>query len=380
MENNLSRFYLMMIAATTLASCGSGSGPQTGPPPPVAVNVYTVKQGSASYYDQYPGTVTALNQVDIRPEVAGYISGIFFKDGQHVLKGEKLYTVDQQQYEAAYQQALANLNVSKANLDKAQQDADRYNELAKQDAIAKQVLDHAVADLQSAKMQVQAAQANVNNIQTNLRYSTICAPFEGTIGISQVKLGTAVSPGQTLLNTISSDDPVAVDIAVDDKQIAKFTKLQQGASTAADSTFSLVLPDFSRYPFPGRLSFLDRAVDPQTGTIKARLIFPNTGKVLKPGLTCNVLVLNRGEAGSILIPYKAVVEQMGEYFVFAVDSSHAKQRRLVLGARINDKVVVVDGLKVNEQIVSDGVQKLRDGVAIKIGIDSAKNGAPAMGK
>ena len=126
-------------------------------PPPQPVNVYVVKKESAVYYDEYPATVAALNQVDLRAQVTGYITGIYFKDGQHVTKGQKLYDIDRQQYQANYDQAIANLNVSKANLAKAQQDADRYNDLLKQDAIAKQVYDHAISDLQSAKMQVEAS-------------------------------------------------------------------------------------------------------------------------------------------------------------------------------------------------------------------------------
>lgn len=371
---------LSLMGIISLASCGGKKDPssQNTPPPAISVNVYTVQESKAVYYEDYPATVTALNQVEIRPQVSGYITGIFLKEGQRIKKGQKLYTIDQQQYEAAYQQSLANVNVAKANLEKMQQDVDRYTELAKQDAIAKQTLDHALADLQSAKMQLEAAKANTSSVQTNLRYTTIKAPFDGTIGISQVKLGTAVLPGQTLLNTISSDDPIAVDFAVDDKQIGRFEQLQRKTADKRDSTFTLILPGGNRYPNPGHISFLDRALDPQTGTITARLIFPNPSNILRPGLTCNLHVKNTGIGNSILIPFKAVIEQMGEYFVFVVDSSKAIQRKISVGAKINDKIIVKDGLKVNDQIVVDGIQKLHDGSMITIpapvpGTDSAKN-------
>jgi RND family efflux transporter MFP subunit len=361
-----------------IAACGDNkNGPQQGAPPPaVSVNTYTVQQGEAVFTDQYPATVTALNQVEVRPQVSGYINGIFFQEGQKVSKGQKLYSIDQQQYRGVYEQAVANLNVSKANLAKAQQDADRYEELAKQDAIARQTLDHALADLDANKKQVQAAQANVSTVETNLKYATIYAPFGGTIGISQVKMGTSVSPGQTLLNTLSSDDPMAVDIQVDDKQIGRFTQLKSRGTRTGDSTFRIILPGGSPYSFPGHISFLDRAVDPTTGTLTVRLIFPNPQGLLKPGLPCNLTVLNNTAQTSILIPFKAVVEQMGEYFVFTVDSNRAVQRKVMLGPRIREKVVVNEGLKVNERIVSDGVQKLHDGSAIRLpvsGADSTKN-------
>jgi len=360
---------LSLMGIIFFVACGSkdDSSRQLAPPP-VAVNTYTVQEGAAAYYDHYPATITALNQVEVRPQVAGYITGIFFTEGQHVNKGEKLYTIDQQQYRGAYEQAVANLNVSKANLARVQQDANRYEELSKQDAIARQTLDHALADLESAKRQVDAAKANVSVVETNLRYSVINAPFSGTIGISNVKLGASVSPGQTILNTISSDDPIAVDFAVEEKQIPRFVQLHRQKNPGKnDSTFSIVLTDQSKYPYPGQIYLIDRAVDPQTGTIKTRLVFPNTKKDLKVGMACNVYVKNNTETKSILIPYKAVTEQMGEFFVFIVgDSNKVLQRKITLGPRINEKVVVKNGLEVNQQIVVDGMQKLRDGSMVQL--------------
>lgn len=359
--------YLIIAIALWMASCGDKQAAQLKVPPPTPVAVYAAEEGNASYYDEYPATVTPLNQVDIRPQVAGYITGIYFKDGQHIVKGQKLYEIDQQQYQAAYQQSIANLNVAKANEAKAQQDADRYTDLAQKDAIAKQTLDHALADLQAARMQVEAAKSNVSNVQTSLKYSIIYAPFTGTIGISQVKPGTSVSPGQTLLNTISTDDPMAVDFAVDQSQIARFSQLVQKKTNAHDSTFTLVLPGQYTYPYPGYLSFLDRSVDPQTGTLKARLIFPNTKQVLRAGITCNVRVQNNAGEKSLLIPYKAVVEQLGEYFVYVVNDNKAVQHKISLGTKINDKIVVKSGLKIGDNVVTEGVQKLRDSAAVQVG-------------
>lgn len=368
MKRNAGWLCLGSISMVLLSACGSGTKQGAPPPPPpTPVNVYEVQKGAAGYFDEYPATVVALNEVQLRPQVTGYITGIFFTDGQHVSKGQKLYSVDQQQYQAQYQQAVAGLNVAKANLDRAQQDADRYAELQKNDAIARQTVEHAQADLQASKMQLEAAKANVSGMQTNLRYSIIYAPFDGTIGISQVKPGTAVSPGQTILNTVSSDDPMAVDFAVDQKEINRFVQLQLKGKTKGDSTFSLHLPDGTIYPFAGHISLIDRAVDPQTGTIKTRIVFANKQKVLKSGMSCNIRVSNNSGSQSILIPSRAVMEQMGEYFVYVVtDSSKVSQRKIVRGATINDKLVVKDGLAENEKIVTDGIQKLRDGASVLV--------------
>jgi RND family efflux transporter MFP subunit len=243
---------MFFVGILSLASCGGNPDPSLQKaPPPVAVNTYTVQEGAAAYQDIYPGTVTALNQIEIRAQVSGYITGIFFAEGQLVHKGDKLYSIDPQQYLGSYEQSVANLKVAEANLAKADQDADRYLELSKQDAIAKQILDHALADLEANKKQVEAAKANVSAVQTNLNYTIIRAPFSGTIGISAVKLGAAVSPGQTILNTISSDNPIGVDFAVDEKQIPRFLQLQGNKEAALkDSIFTILLANQSVYPLP----------------------------------------------------------------------------------------------------------------------------------
>jgi len=370
------KFFYLTIA-TILAACGSGKkDEQSKAPPPTPVSAETVKKEKATYYDAYPATVNALNQDDLRAQVTGYITEIFFHDGQHVQKGQKLYEIDRQQYQANLDQAIANLNVSKANLARAQQDADRYADLLKQDAVARQVYDHAMSDLESAKMQVAAASSNVRNVQTTVSYSSIHAPFSGTIGISQVKMGALVTANQTLLNTISSDDPMAVDVQVDQQEIPRFARLQKDPSVKKDSTFILQLSGDFIYDQTGKISFIDRAVDPQTGTIRARLIFPNPKNILKAGMNVNVRIKNNaGDSSLLMIPYKAVMEQMGEFFVFTVnDSNEAIQQKLALGTRINDKVIVKQGLREGDKVITEGFQKLRD--SSKVQITSTPNRIP----
>jgi RND family efflux transporter MFP subunit len=360
---NYKPLVFFMIAAA-LFSCSHPAPPP--PPPPTAVNVYSVKKGSAQYYNSYPATITSVNEVEVRPQVAGYITGVFFKEGQHVEKGQKLYSIDQQQYRGAYEQAVAQLNVNEANLAKLQQDADRYEELGKQDAIAQQTVQHAQADLEAGKRQVAAAKANVSAVEVNLRYSTISAPLSGTIGISQVKIGASVSPGSTLLNTISSDNPIAADVALDENLIPFIEKESKNNKLIADSIFTLTLSDQSKYPYPGTIYIIDRAVDPQTATIKVRLLFPNPSNFLRTGMSANLKVLNNSGAETVLIPYRAVVEQMAEYFVFVVNADTVSQKKVFIGQQIRDMVVVKSGLEENETIVLDGVQKLKNGAKVKV--------------
>lgn len=364
---------MSLLAASLLAVASCGNKNETPPPPPPAsVTVEEVTEGEAAYHEEYPATVTALNEVELRPQVSGYITGIHFKDGQHVSQGQLLYTIDPQAYQAGVSEAQANLAVAKANLNKAQKDADRYTELDKKDAIAKQVLDHAVADLESARMQVRAAEAGVKSVQTSLRYANIVAPFSGTIGISLVKLGASVSPGSTLLNTISTDDPVAVDFFLDQKELPRFNTLSGATGTGNDSTFTIVLSGGQAYPYAGKIASVDRAVDPQTGTIRVRLAFPNKDKQLRPGMSASLRVAHQAGEKAIMIPNKAVTEQMGEYFVYTVtDSNTVTQVQVKTGAVVKDRIVITEGLQPGQRIVTEGLQRVKEGARIQAGAPAA---------
>ena len=353
------------------AACGNKNQQAAQGPPAVPVVTHKVNSSDAAYYDEYPAIVRALNEVELRAQVNGYITAMHFKEGEKVKKGQKLYSIDQQQSEAAYRQAIANLSVQETNLVRAQKDVERYRELEKQDAIAKQQVDYAEANYSSAQKLVEAAKATVRSVQTNVRYSTIIAPFDGTIGISLVRLGASVTPGQTLLNTISSDDPIAVDISVDQREIYKFTQLLMRKPSKGDSTFRLSFGS-QVYSHPGTISVIDRAVDAQTGTIKMRISFPNPDHTLRAGMSGTLLVESSSTEKSVLIPFKAVTEQLGEFFVYVVDSAKVSQRKVLLGKQVNRNIIVKDGLKVGETIVTEGVQNLREGSAISIAPPAAK--------
>jgi membrane fusion protein (multidrug efflux system) len=356
----------ILLTVFILASCGSKNNQQQqGPPPAVPVTVATVTSTNAVYYDQFPGTINALDQINLTSQVSGFITGIYFKDGQHVKKGQLLYSIDAQIYKANYNQAVADLQVQEANLVKAQQDANRYNELAKHDAIAKQQVDYANATLDATKKQVAAAKANVASVHSNVQFANIYAPLTGTIGISQVKKGAVVVPGQTVLNTVSANNPIAVDFTIDQKNIYRFAELQQDKNVIKDSVFTIAFGN-EIYPYPGSISFIDRAVDPQTGTIKVRLTFPNDKDMLKPGMNTMVRVKNTATKNATIIPHIAVNEQLGEFSVFIVgDSSKVHQQKVELGTIIGDSIIVKEGLKDGDKIVVQGIQNVHDGTVVK---------------
>ena len=376
-------FYITSIGCLLLVSCQ-----QQQPPPPTAipVNLFTVKAQKVVYYDRYISSSVALSQVQLHPQVQGYITGIFFKEGAHVRKGEKLYEIDRSIYENNYKTAAANVKVAEGNLKQAQQDADRYEKLYQNKAVAKQIYDHAMITLENSKSQYDSALEALKTAGTNLNFSVITAPFNGTIGFSLVKLGDLASVGQTVLNTVSSDDPMGVDFLINEKQLSYFENVQNTRNNPSDSIFTLLLTDNTIYPYVGKISVIDRSVDPQTGTIKIRVVFPNPKLVLRAGMTLVLRVRNLNSSPQLIIPNQAVVEEMGEYFVYLAKDSimgnssesnsepppsengHAMfafQKKIQLGTIIAPDVIVNSGIKEGDKIVVEGVQALHNGSRIK---------------
>ena len=378
---NKAFFSITLLGCLVQFSCRQAQPP---PPPPVPVNLFTVKALPVTYYDSYTATTVALSQVNLLPEVQGYITGIFFKEGSHVAKGQKLYDIDRRIYEDNYNTAEANVKVAEGNLKQAQQDADRYQYLNNNKAVAKQIYDHAMIALENSKNAYQSALEALKIASTSLAYSVITAPFDGTIGFSQVKLGDLVTVGQTVLITISTDDPMGVDFLINEKQLSFFYNLQNTRHRSVDSLFTLIMPNNSLYSSIGRLSVIDRAVNPQTGSIRVRLLFPNPASLLRAGMSCVVRVHNQDPTPQLVIPNKAVVEEMGEYFVYVVKDSvvansgdaagdHtagkdqrslAFQKKVQLGAILGPNVIIKNGIEEGDIIVSDGIQSLHNGSPI----------------
>jgi RND family efflux transporter MFP subunit len=359
--------YTYLIAATALilaSACKNKGAKQNAAPPPTPVNVAEVKKADALYYDNYQGKVVALNSVELRSQVGGFITGIFFKEGDVVTKGSPLYEIDRRKYVAAYAQAKANVMSAKASLNRARKDIDRYNMLLKSDAVARQTVDQATATFETAQSQVAVAQAGLSSAATDLSYATIRAPFTGRIGISQVKMGAQVTPGTTLLNTISSGNPIGVDVVINEQDINRFYKLQR---TTTDTTFKLTLSDGTEYNKTGKVFAIDRGVNDQTGTLSVRIQFSNERDVLKDGMSCVLQVLNDNSGNRVQIPYAAVTEQMGEFFVFVSKDTIAEQRKVTLGPRLQSNIVIMNGLEAGEKIITAGFQRLRDGGKITLG-------------
>ncbi|WP_214070528.1 efflux RND transporter periplasmic adaptor subunit [Mucilaginibacter sp. dw_454] len=383
-------FWLAPVAMLAWASCKSDKAKQDGPPPATSVYLAEAKVADAVYYDQYQGSVVSLNNVELRAQVSGFITGIFFKEGDVVQKGQPLYEIDKRKFQDAVVQAQANLANANANLDKAKKDVDRYDMLLKADAVARQTVDQSTATYETSKGQVAVAKAALASARTDLSYATITAPVTGRIGISQVRLGSQVGAGTTLLNTVSSENPIGVDVVINEQDINRFYELQRKST---DTTFKLVLPDgVTTYDKPGKILAIDRGVNNQTGSIKVRVQFENEHSLLKDGMSTVLKVLNNQSGDRVIIPYKAVTEQMGEFFVFitkdttmkAKDSGEKKdtialQHKVALGPRLGSSVVIMSGIKAGDKVITDGFQRLRDSGMVTTGVPAPAAGATGAG-
>lgn len=365
--NKTQLFSALLISSGLLVqSCNSKDGKQANQAQQAdmatPVSMALVGKEIVTGVKSYPSNVVALQETEIRAEVTGYITNIYVTDGAVVSKGQRLYEIDRTRYQASVDQAKANLAIAKANLERVQKDLQRYQTLAEQDAIAKQTLDYATTDVNNQKAQVQAAEAALTTAQTNLQRSVIVAPFSGTVGISQVRSGALVAAGTTLLNTISSTNPIAVEFQINERDIAEFIKLQ---TNATGSEIHVGLPNGSRYTEAGRISTIDRAVDSQTGTLKVRATFANNANTLRAGMNTTLNVVSTSAQEEVVIPYKAVFEQLGVFNVYTVnDSSKVELKQVGLGNKIEDKVVITSGLEAGQKIVLDGAASLRPGTKV----------------
>lgn len=376
-------FAFFLGTALVWTSCGNKDAKKQGAAQSQTEKIVPVTFGAASHEIvtgtiSYPATVKPLNEADLYAEVNGYITKIYVSDGAVVSKGQALYEIDGTRYHAAVQQAKASLQVAQTDLDRQKRDLARYQTLADRDAIAKQVYDNAVSNVAASQAQVESARAALVTANTNMSRSTIRAPFAGTIGISQVRLGALVNAGATLLNTLSSTSPIAIEFQVNEKDISKFVQMQQSRSS---SDLSLVLPDGSTYEAKGNITTLDRAIDPATGTIKVRATFPNSSNALRAGMNITMNVSSTSKTEEVVVPYKAIFEQLGVFNIYTVnDSSKAEIRQVKLGIKAGDKIVIKEGVKDGEKIIVDGTMNVQNGVKVVDAATAAQQAAKGAQK
>ncbi|NJC26947.1 efflux RND transporter periplasmic adaptor subunit [Neolewinella antarctica] len=351
----------------TCASCGGGKdeeAPQQRPAP--TVRVAESKQEAVTFYDEFPATVVALDEVEVRPQTTGYITQVYFREGDLVRKGQRLYTVDVRRYAADVDQATSTVASAQANLDLAEKNVERYRRLAEAEAIALQTLDQAEAEVEARRQALESANAGVRSARTQLDYTVIRAPLSGVTSLNSAKSGTQVSPGQPLLTTISKEAPIGVDFALPQTQIPRLSRMEKTGIDPRDSVFRLRLPDGSLYAGKGKIYASDRVVDPRTGSLNVRLEFTNQDKVLRPGMTLEIEMLNDQSGRQVLIPTQALSEQMGEFYVMEVRDSVTYRQKVTTGKQLGQQVVVTEGLDAGKIVVIEGLKSVKDSTKVQI--------------
>jgi membrane fusion protein (multidrug efflux system) len=360
---------LATLAALALPACGNKAPPAMAQAP-VEVKVITVEPSSTITYADKVGEVRGSQEVDLRARVSGILLQTHFEDGALVEKGQLLFSIDAREYRAQANSARAQVASAEANLYRARQDVARYEPLLADEAISRQVYDNAVAAARQAQAQVDASRATLQETELGLEYAEVRAPLRGRIGATQVFPGGLITAGQTELATISADDPAWVYFTISEAELLDFERRMGGREVAADDPLrnvQLVLSDGSVYPLPGRINFSDRAIDSTTGTYKLRAEFPNPNHTLLPGLFARVRATGAKLDNALIVPDRAVQEQLGRYFLTVVaDGDKAEMRPVTLGQRFGNRQVIVGGLQAGDRVVVEGIQKARPGATLKV--------------
>ena len=377
-------FTAILGAAFLLASCGSGSGEETGrrgPGGPTQVGYVVVKPSSVPLVQSLPARVSAFEVSEVRPQVSGIVQRRLFTEGSVVRKGETLYQIDPSQYQAAVAEAQANLQSARANADAAKALAARYKPLVEMEPVSKQDYTNAVSQARQAEAAIAQNQAAVRAAQINLRFTRVPAPISGRIGISTVTEGALVTANQDdALTTITRLDPVNVDIQESASDlIALRRSLSQGGVAPTSAQVRLKLPDGSDYGFTGTVQFSEVIVDQDTGTVTLRARFANPQSVLLPGLFVTAEFAQAVDTTAFLVPQQAVSrDPKGNATLFIVGPGNRAVQRTVVAQRTQGPYwVVTQGLAPGEKVITEGTGNLRDGAPIKPAPAKASAGKPA---
>jgi membrane fusion protein (multidrug efflux system) len=374
-----------LAAMLVLFAC-SKKDDGSGTPAIPEVSVAEVIQRDVPIGGELTGSLKGFEDVEIRARVEGYLQTIDYREGTEVKKGQLLFTIDDQPYRARLAEARGELARAQSALSKANMDVTRFKPLAEQKAISQAELDNALAAQRAARAQVDAARANAEKATLDVGYTRITAPIDGLVGQAKRKAGDLVGKGEpTLLTTISSIDPIRVTVNIPEALYLKYAdRVPTSGAAPPEPTpdrpgAELVLSDGSVYPERGQLVLVDRAVDPQTGTLHADLSFPNPRKILRPGLYAKVRYREETRAGALLVPQRAVAELQGQYSVAVVNAEGKVESRTVkVGARIGSLWILEEGVKPGERVIVEGAQKVRDGMPVKATVVPAEPAAPKV--
>jgi membrane fusion protein, multidrug efflux system len=360
---------MSVAAALLLCACGKDQG---GPPPPPEVSIVTLKPRAVAITDQLPGRTTAFRVAEVRPQVTGIVQKRLFAEGTEVKAGAQLFQIDSGSYRAALSSAQAALKRAEAQAVTAKLLAERYEPLIAANAVSRQENDEAIAARARADADVASARAAVDAARINLVYTQVLSPISGQIGRTLVTEGALVTSGQqTPLATIQQLDPIYVDIAQSSTEMLRLQRLLANGELVKDdknqAEVTLTLEDGSAYSERGRLKVSEASVDPSTGSVVLRAVFPNPRRELLPGMFVRAQLAQGTRSAALLVPQRGVSHnQKGEATVLIVDQEDKVVERVVTADRaIQGEWLITAGLNAGDRVIVDGVQKAKPGSPVK---------------
>ena len=357
----------VVLLAGVLSGCSDEKQGQQQAAPPPAVSVVNVNEQPVGEYQEFVARTEAVDSVNLRARVEGYLTKREFTEGQTVEEGQLLFEIDRQPYVAALKKAEADLASAKAERTKAEKDLRRSEDLFEKGHISRADLDTQTSNEAMAAAGVQAAEAGLETAKLNLGYTEIHAPISGQIGRASYSVGNLVGPTSESLAVLTSVDPIYVNFQVDEKRLISHLQSSGGQRTDGNQfSMRLRLPNGSEYGQPGEFNFADTRVDETTGTLTLRAQFPNPRGIILPGLYVNLIVESTQKENRPLIPQAAVQENQSGSFVLVVDAEQqVSTRQVQMGRRIGPMWVVNSGLQAGEQIIVEGLQKVRAGAKVQ---------------
>ena len=379
----MKKLYIFLIATLLITiSCGDEIQQRSGA---LEIPVYKTKTERVPIYQEFVGEVFGLKDISIRARVAGYLEEIYFNEGTVVEKGKLLYRIESQLYEQDVAAKLSALAEAKTILANAENELNRYKPLAEVNAVSQSDLDAAQANYDAAVAGVEAAEANLKASQINLGYTKIYSPIKGIIGKTKAKVGDFVGqqPNPVILNVVSQLDEVLVEFFLTENDYLNLareylgTRVKQGQrielKSKKEANLTLILSDGSIHPYKGKINFIDRGVDPATGAVLIQASFPNPTGILRPGLFAKVKALIDYDENGILIPQRCVSELQGIFSVLVVNKENkVENRKVEVGNKYSDFWLIKSGLKPDELVIYEGLQKVKEGMTVNPKVTEVK--------
>jgi len=377
---------LLAAAATALAGCGQGQQQQAAAPPPAAVTVANPVQRTVVDQDEYVGRFVAVDSVEIRSRLSGYLSEIHFTDGQMVKKGDLLFTIDRRPFEIVLEQMKANLAQARANLAFTEGDLQRGQQLLSNKTITEQAYDQRTQAKRVAEAAVTAQEAMVHSAELDLNdYSELRSPIDGRIGDRRVAVGNLVTGGTggntTLLATVVSVDPIRFEFSFDEASYLRYVRFATGSKEAeslhGNVPVTLKLIDEKDFVHKGKIDFIDNVIDRSSGTIRGRAVFDNAAGIFTPGMFGRIRVPGSPPYAALLVPDAAIGTEQARKYVLTVDDDNVvRQKYVTLGQIDGGLRVIKEGLAAGDRVIVNGLMRARPGQKVT---PQQENAAPPKG-